>query len=61
MAYGIICAMDEELAILKDALDNGTTEHYGHADFFIGQIHHQKWSSLNLELVKSKQELPLPS
>ncbi|MBU9788260.1 5'-methylthioadenosine/adenosylhomocysteine nucleosidase [Lentilactobacillus sp. IMAU92037] len=42
MAYGIICAMDEELAILKDALDNGTTEHYGHADFFIGQIHHQK-------------------
>ncbi|KRL21568.1 MTA SAH nucleosidase [Lentilactobacillus kisonensis DSM 19906 = JCM 15041] len=40
--------MDEELAILKEALDNGSTEHYGNNDFFIGQIHHQK-----LVIVKS--------
>ncbi|KRM46383.1 MTA SAH nucleosidase [Lentilactobacillus parabuchneri DSM 5707 = NBRC 107865] len=41
MTYGIICAMDEELAILKEALSNEQTTHYGDADYFLGKINNQ--------------------
>lgn len=42
MTYGVICAMDEELAILKDALENESTREYGHMTFYSGQIHGQQ-------------------
>lgn len=42
MKYGVICAMDEELAILKEALTNETSRNYGHMTFFSGQIHNQE-------------------
>lgn len=38
MKYGIICAMDEEIAILKDNLQNKTTHKIGAIEFFEGQI-----------------------
>ncbi|MEE8824819.1 5'-methylthioadenosine/S-adenosylhomocysteine nucleosidase [Lentilactobacillus sunkii] len=42
MTYGIICAMDEELAILKEALSDEQTKHYGNADYYLGSIHGQQ-------------------
>lgn len=48
MTYGIICAMDEELAILKEALSGEETKHYGNADYYLGTIHGQ-----TLVIVKS--------
>lgn len=38
MIYGIICAMDEELAILKSNLDNEISKQVGHTEFFGGSI-----------------------
>ncbi|MDV3518660.1 5'-methylthioadenosine/adenosylhomocysteine nucleosidase [Lentilactobacillus otakiensis] len=48
MTYGIICAMDEELAILKDALSDEKTKHYANAEYYLGTIHGQ-----TLVIVKS--------
>lgn len=41
MTYGVICAMAEELAILKQALSDETTRVFGQMTFFSGQIHGQ--------------------
>ncbi|WP_283678872.1 5'-methylthioadenosine/adenosylhomocysteine nucleosidase [Lentilactobacillus sp. Marseille-Q4993] len=48
MTYGIICAMDEEIEVLKGALTNTSTKTVGHADFLSGQI-----GSENVVIVKS--------
>ncbi len=48
MTYGVICAMAEELAILKEALENETSRDFGQMTFYSGQIHDQ-----NVVLVKS--------
>ncbi|MCT3399463.1 5'-methylthioadenosine/adenosylhomocysteine nucleosidase [Lentilactobacillus hilgardii] len=48
MTYGVICAMDEELAILKEALVNESAQNYGQMNFYTGQIHGQ-----DVVLVKS--------
>lgn len=41
MTYGVICAMAEELAILKQALSDETIRVFGQMTFFSGQIHGQ--------------------
>lgn len=48
MTYGIICAMDEELAILKEALSGEETKPSVNADYYLGTIHDQ-----TLVIVKS--------
>ncbi len=41
MTYGIICAMGEELAILKSNLENETSKQVGHTEFYEGTISEQ--------------------
>ncbi|WP_056978006.1 5'-methylthioadenosine/adenosylhomocysteine nucleosidase [Lentilactobacillus senioris] len=48
MTYGIICAMDEEIAILKANLKNEATTKIGPIEFFKGQI-----ANSDVVLVKS--------
>ncbi|MFT8909346.1 MAG: 5'-methylthioadenosine/adenosylhomocysteine nucleosidase [Lentilactobacillus diolivorans] len=48
MVYGIICAMDEELAVLSEALENEATIEYAQMKFYLGKIHNQ-----DVVLVKS--------
>lgn len=59
MTYGIICAMDEEIAILKANLKNEATTKIGPIEFLRVKLLIQMLFWLNLELVKSKQELRL--
>ncbi len=41
MKYGVICAMDEELAILKDSLENSQRKEISGTQFFSGEINNQ--------------------